>query len=402
MTVNRDACLGLDDQDPLKGFKDEFVLPDGVIYLVGNSLGALPRRTPERVARAVSEEWGRELVGGWNSAGWYAQPLTTGDRLAPLIGAGAGQVVVGNTTSITVFQAVSAALRLRPGRRVIVGDVTNFPTDNYMLEGLVKALGGDYEIRDFAEPLGDDVAVVLLSEVNYRTGARYDVPAVTARVQAAGALMVWDVCHSAGAMQVDVSMADFAIGCTYKYLNGGPGAPAFLYVNPRHQADAENVLSGWYAHAEPFAFEAGFRPADGIRRFTVSTPHVLSFAALEAALDMWERVDMAEVRAKSVALTSLFIDLVEAGTDLELASPRDPERRGSQVCFTHPDGYPVMRALIDRGVHGDFRAPDILRFGFAPLYIGYADVYDAARTLIEVLGKELWRDEKYAQRLAVT
>ncbi|MEU6999691.1 kynureninase [Nonomuraea sp. NPDC046570] len=402
MTVNRDACLGLDDQDPLKGFKDEFVLPHGVIYLVGNSLGALPRRTPERVARAVSEEWGRELVGGWNSAGWYAQPLTTGDRLAPLIGAGAGQVVVGNTTSITVFQAVSAALRLRPGRRVIVGDVTNFPTDNYMLEGLVKALGGDYEIRDFAEPLGDDVAVVLLSEVNYRTGARYDVPAVTARVQAAGALMVWDVCHSAGAMQVDVSMADFAIGCTYKYLNGGPGAPAFLYVNPRHQADAENVLSGWYAHAEPFAFEAGFRPADGIRRFTVSTPHVLSFAALEAALDMWERVDMAEVRAKSVALTSLFIDLVEAGTDLELASPRDPERRGSQVCFTHPDGYPVMRALIDRGVHGDFRAPDILRFGFAPLYIGYADVYDAARTLIEVLGKELWRDEKYAQRLAVT
>ena len=400
--MDRDACRALDAQDPLREFKDEFVLPDGVIYLVGNSLGALPRRAPERVARVVSQEWGRELVGGWNSAGWFDQPLTVGDRLAPLIGVGAGQVVVGNTTSIAVFQAVSAALRLRPERRVIVADVTNFPTDNYMIEGLVKAHGGGYEIRDFTEPLDDDVAVVLLSEVNYRTGARYDVPVVTAQVQEAGALMVWDVCHSAGAMKVDVSMADFAVGCTYKYLNGGPGSPAFLYVNPRHQADAENVLSGWYAHAEPFAFEPAFRPADGIRRFTVSTPHVLSMAALEAALDVWERVDMSEVRAKSVALTSLFIDLVESGTDLRLASPRDPDRRGSQVCFTHPDGYPVMRALNERGVHGDFRAPDILRFGFAPLYIGYTDVYDAAQTLIEVLDKELWRDEKYAQRLAVT
>ncbi|MEV0586839.1 aminotransferase class V-fold PLP-dependent enzyme [Nonomuraea sp. NPDC050310] len=391
--LDREACAALDAADPLRDFREEFVLPEGVVYLVGNSLGALPRRTAERVARTVEQEWGGQQVGGWNSAGWYAQPLTTGDRLAPLIGAGPGQVVVGNTTSIAVYQAVSAALRLRPDRRVIVVDRAMFPTDNYMVEGLG-------ELRDFSEGRFDDAAVVLLSEVDYRTGARYDVPEVTRRVQEAGALMVWDVCHSVGALQVDVSAADFAVGCTYKYLNGGPGAPAFLYVNPRHHERAENVLSGWYAHAEPFAFEPRFRAAEGIRRFTVSTPHVLSFAALEAALDIWERVDLAQVRAKSMALTSLFVDLV--GDSLELASPREAELRGSQVSFYHPDGYPVMRALIDHGVHGDFRAPDILRFGFAPLYTRYVDVYDAAATLAEVLDKELWRDSRYAQRLAVT
>lgn len=397
--LDRDHFLRLDEEDPLRGFRDEFVLPEGVVYLVGNSLGALPRRTPERVRQAVEHEWGELLVGGWNQAGWYEQPLTAGDRLAPLIGAGPGQVVVGNTTSIAIYQAVAAATRLRPDRRVIVSDLKNFPTDHYMVEGLARTLGG-YEIRDVAEGRLDDAAVVLLSEVDYRTGARLDVPEVTARVQAAGALMVWDVCHSVGALEVDVSAADFAVGCTYKYLNGGPGAPAFLYVNPRHQAAAENVLSGWHGHAEPFAFEPGYRPADGVRRFVVSTPHVLSLAALEAALDVWERVPMDRLRAKSVALTSLFVDLV--GDSLELASPRDPAARGSQVSYRHPDGYPVMRALIDAGVHGDFRAPDLLRFGFAPLYTRYVDVYDAAATLAEVLGKELWRQEKYARRLAVT
>jgi len=397
--LDRDHCLALDAEDPLRDFRDEFVLPEGVIYLVGNSLGALPRRTSERVRQAVEDEWGGQLVGGWNHAGWYDQPLTTGDRLAPLIGAGPGQVVVGNTTSIAVYQAVAAAARLRPDRRVIVSDVRNFPTDHYMVQGLARTLGG-YEIRDFAEGRFDDAAVVLLSEVDYRTGARHDVPAVTERVQGAGALMVWDVCHSVGALEVDVSIADFAVGCTYKYLNAGPGAPAFLYVNPIHQAAAENVLSGWHGHAEPFAFEPGFRPAEGIRRFAVGTPHVLSFAALEAALDVWERVPMRQVRAKSVALTSLFVELV--GDALELASPREAAERGSQVSFHHPDGYPVMRALIDRGVHGDFRAPDILRFGFAPLYTRFVDVYDAAAVLAEVLEKELWREERYAQRLAVT
>ncbi|MEV3980496.1 kynureninase [Nonomuraea sp. NPDC049758] len=397
--LDRDACLALDADDPLRPFKDEFVLPEGVVYLVGNSLGAMPRRAAERVRRTVEDEWGGRLVGGWNAAGWYDQPLTAGDRLAPLIGAGPGQVVVGNTTTIAAYQALAAAVRLRPGRKVIVSDPRNFPTDHYIAQGLARLLG-DYEVRDYAEGRFDDAAVVLLSEVDYRTGARRPVPSVTAQVQAAGALMVWDVCHSVGAMEVDVSQADFAVGCTYKYLNAGPGAPAFLYVNPRHHATAENVLSGWHGHAEPFAFETGYRPAEGIRRFAVSTPHVVSFAALEAALDIWERVPMAQVRAKSVALTSLFVDLV--GDALKLVSPAEPDSRGSQVCFHHPDGYPVMRALIDRGVHGDFRAPDVLRFGFAPLYIGYADVHDAATTLLEVLDKELWRDERYARRLAVT
>ncbi len=397
--VDRDHCLALDAEDPLRELRHEFILPEGVIYLVGNSLGALPRRTPERVRQAVEEEWGDRLVGGWTSAGWYDQPLTVGDRIAPLIGVGPGQVVAGTTTSIAVHQAVAAALRLRPGRRVIVSDVRNFPTDHYMVQGLAGALGG-YEIRDLAAGGFDDAAVVLLSEVDYRTGERHDVPEVTARVQAAGALMIWDVCHSVGALQVDVSAADFAVGCTYKYLNAGPGAPAFLYVNPRHHADAENVLSGWHSHAEPFAFEAEYRPAEGIRRFAVSTPHVLSFAALEAALDVWERVPLDLLRAKSVALGALLVDLV--GDALELVSPADAERRGSHVSFRHPDGYPVMRALIDRGVHGDFRAPDVLRFGLAPLYTRYVDVYDAAGTLREVLDKEHWRQERYTRRLAVT
>jgi kynureninase len=382
-----------DERDPLRHFRDEFVLPDDVIYLAGNSLGALPKAAVGRVGRAVEQEWGRELVGGWNSAGWYEQPLTAGDRLAPLIGAPPGSVVAGNTTSIAVYQAVSAALRLRPGRRVIVVDRANFPTDNYMVQGLG-------ELRDIGEGRFDDAAAVLLSEVDYRTGERRDVRETTARAQEAGALMVWDVCHSVGALRVDVSAADFAVGCTYKYVNAGPGAPAFLYVNPRHHATADNVLSGWHGHAEPFAFEPGYRPADGIRRFAISTPHVLSFAALEAALDIWERVDLDQVRAKSMALTSLFVDLV--GDRLELASPRDPERRGSQVSFRHPDGYPVMRALIERGVHGDFRAPDILRFGFAPLYTRFADVREAAARLADVLDRELWRDPRYAARLAVT
>ncbi|GGK98372.1 kynureninase [Planomonospora parontospora subsp. parontospora] len=411
MAISRADCAALDAADPLRHLRDEFVLPDGTVYLVGNSLGAPPKRASAAVARVVEEEWGGRLVGAWNADGWFDLPTSTGDRLAPLIGAGPGQVVVGDTTSIAIVKAVSAALRLRPGRRVIVSDLDNFPTDRYMVQGLAGALGG-YEIRDVRgtegldEALaGGDVACVLLSEVDYRTGNRHDTAEVTARVQAAGALMVWDLCHSAGAYQVDVSPADFAVGCTYKYLNGGPGSPAFVYVHPRHQADAEHILTGWHGHAAPFAFEPGYRPAEGVRRFAVSTPHVLSFASLNASLDIWERADLAEVRAKSVALTSLFIDLVEelcAPYGLGLVTSRDPERRGSQVSFTHPEGYPVMRALIDRGVHGDFRAPDILRFGFAPLYIRHVDVHDAAVTLAEVLEKEHWRDERYRRRLAVT
>ncbi|GIH63919.1 kynureninase [Microbispora siamensis] len=412
MVLSRAECQDLDAKDPLGGFRDEFSLPPGVVYLLGNSLGALPRRTPERVAHTVETEWGVHLGASWNTAGWWDMPQSTGDRIAPLIGARPGDVLAGDSTSVNIFKVVTAALPLRPGRRVIVSDLDNFPTDRYVVEGAARALGA-YEIRDIGETgrsledaLGEDVALVLLSHVDYRTGAARDMAAVTELVRAAGALMVWDLCHSAGALPVRVGEADFAVGCTYKYLNGGPGAPAYLYVAPRHQDAVHNVLSGWHGHAAPFDFEPHYRPAPGVRRFATGSPPILSYAALNASLDIWERVDLSEVRAKSVALTSLFIDLlddlVDPGLGLTLATPRDPERRGSQVSYLHPQGYPVVRALADRGVVGDYREPDFVRFGFAPLYLRYVDVYDAATALAEVLGEELWRDERYARRLTVT
>lgn len=413
MAITRAECQILDDEDPLKEFRDEFSLPQGIIYLLGNSLGALPRRTPARVAHTVETEWGTQLCASWNTAGWWDLPQTTGDRIAPLIGARPGEVLAGDSTSVNIFKAVAAALPLRPDRRVIVSDLEDFPTDRYVVEGAARALG-PYEIRDIGtatgvngmsldEALGDDVALVLLSHVDYRTGAMRDMAAVTAQVHAAGALMIWDLCHSAGVVPVEVGEADFAVGCTYKYLNGGPGAPAYIYVAARHQEAVHNVLSGWHGHAAPFDFEPYYRPAPGVRRFAVGSPPVLSYAALNASLDIWERVDMREVRAKSVRLTSMFIELIDQlRPELSLVTPRDPAERGSQVSYRHPAGYPVIRALIDRGVVGDYREPEIMRFGFAPLYLRYVDVYDAATTLAEVLDKELWRDERYGQRLAVT
>ncbi|MEZ0076976.1 kynureninase [Planotetraspora sp. GP83] len=408
MAITRADCHDLDVRDPLRELRDEFSLPPGVVYLLGNSLGALPRRTAERVAHTVETEWGLHLGESWNTAGWWDLPESTGDRIAPLIGAGPGEVLAGESTSVNIFKAVAAALPLRPDRRVIVSDLDNFPTDRYVVEGAARALGS-YEIRDIGSGdsldgvLGNDVAVVLLSHVDYRTGAMRDVDAVTAQVHAAGALMIWDLCHSAGAVPVKVGAADFAVGCTYKYLNGGPGAPAYIYVAPRHQEAARNVISGWHGHAAPFGFEPHYRPAGGVRRFATGSPPVLAYSALNASLDIWEQVDMREVRAKSVALTSLFVELIDQlHPDLALVSPRDPERRGSQVSYRHADGYPVIRALIDRGVVGDYREPGLMRFGFAPLYLRYVDVHDAATTLAEVLGKELWRDEQYQRRLTVT
>ncbi|WP_433226845.1 kynureninase [Microtetraspora malaysiensis] len=407
VTASRADCYALDIEDPLRDMREEFSLPSGVTYLLGNSLGALPKRTAAKVAHTVETEWGRDLGASWNTAGWWDLPQTTGDRLARLIGAGPGEVLAGDSTSTNIFKVMAAALPLRPGRRVIVSDLENFPTDRYVVEGVARALGS-YEIRDIGsldEALGDDVAAVLLSHVDYRTGALRDMDAVTARVHAAGALMIWDLCHSAGAVPVDLRAADadFAVGCTYKYLNGGPGAPAYLYVAERHQDAAYNVVSGWHGHADPFAFEPNYRPADGVRRFAAGSPPVLSYSALNASLDIWQTVDMAQIRAKSVALTTLFIDLVdELCPDLTLVTPRDSAERGSQVSYRNRDGYPVMRALAERGVVGDYRKPDIMRFGFAPLYLRYVDVYDAATVLAEVLGKELWREERYREPLTVT
>lgn len=385
------------------------MLPDGVIYLDGNSLGALPRRTAAHLQHVVTQEWGQGLIRSWNDAGWFDAPRTLGDRIGRLVGAGPGQVVVCDSTSINIYKALLAALSLRPGRDVVVGDRDTFPTDLYMMDGATR---GTHEQRliwqggpTLADVLDDRVAAVLLTQVDYRTGQMYDMAAVTAQVQAAGALMIWDLAHSAGAVPVDLDGcgADLAVGCSYKYLNGGPGAPAFIYVATQHQ-HATQPLAGWHGHANPFAFTPDYEPAPGITRFLVGTPPLLSYAGLQASLDIWDQVDPAEVRTKSLALTDLFISLVESrvGEHVSVVTPRDHEIRGSQVSLRHEDGYAPMQALIERGVIGDFRAPDLMRFGFTPLYTSYADVWDAVDVLAEILTTEVWREPKYATRNAVT
>ncbi|MCW2239710.1 kynureninase [Azospirillum canadense] len=387
-----------------------FCIPDGVIYLDGNSLGPLPAAAERRVAHTLTEEWGRQLIRGWNTAGWMVQPRAVGDRIARLLGAPAGSVVVGDTLSIKVYQALAAALALNPGRRVILSDSGNFPTDLYMAEGLIETLGQGHVLK-VVEPdaidaaIGDDVAVLMLTEVDYRTGRLHDMAALTAKAHAAGALTVWDLAHSAGALPVDLAgaAADFAVGCTYKYLNGGPGAPAFIYVAPGHAETARPALSGWMGHAAPFAFDRAYRPGAGVERMRVGTPPVIALAALDAALDVWDGVDMADVRRTSIALCDLFIKLVEAQCpELELASPRDGSRRGSQVSFHHPQGYAIMQALIDRGVIGDFRAPDVLRFGVTPLYIGVDEVRRAVAVLKRVMDGRLWDRPEYHKKAMVT
>ena len=387
-----------------------FDLPEGVIYLDGNSLGPLPRATAARVARTVTEEWGQMLITGWNKAGWMEMPRAVGDRIGRLIGAEKGTVVMGDTLSIKVYQALASALEMRPGRKVILSDTGNFPSDLYMAQGLCRTLGPDYELRTVApeavmEALDETVAVMMVTEVDYRTGRRHDMAALTARAHAVGALAIWDLAHSAGALPVEVAAggADFAVGCTYKYLNSGPGGPAFIYVAPRHAEVARPALSGWLGHAAPFAFDMEYRPGAGIERMRVGTPPILQLAALEASLDIWDQVEMSEIRKASLALTDRFIAGVEAACpDLELATPRDHANRGSQVSFRHPEGYAIMQALIARGVIGDFRAPDILRFGFTPLFIGPEDVDAAVVILADVMANRLWDRPEYHARARVT
>jgi len=388
-----------------------FDLPEGLIYLDGNSLGPLPRAAAARVAQSVSDEWGQLLIGGWNKAGWMDQPAQLGDRIGRLIGAEPGTVVLGDTLSIKVYQALASALDLAaPGRRVVLSDSGNFPTDLYMAEGLIRSLGQGHELRvvapeAVAEALDETVAVLMLTEVDYRTGRKHDMAALTDRAHELGIITVWDLAHSAGALPVDLARAgaDFAVGCTYKYLNGGPGAPAFIYVAPRHADAVRPALSGWLGHDAPFAFEPAYRPGRGIERMRVGTPPVLQMAALDAALDAWEGVDMADLRARSLALTDQFIDEVEAACPmLTLATPREHARRGSQVSFGHPQGYAIMQALIAEGVVGDFRAPDILRFGFTPLYTSSEDVSMAAAVLTDVIAQELWDRPEYRARSRVT
>lgn len=387
-----------------------FHLPEGVIYLDGNSLGPLPVAAKTRVAQAIEAEWGEMLITGWNKAGWMEMPSRVGNRIARLIGAEAGHVVMGDTLSIKVYQALASALEMRPERRVILSDTGNFPSDLYMAEGLARTLGPDYRLKTVAPEevmaaLDDSVAVMMVTEVDYRTGRRHDMPALTARAHAVGALAIWDLAHSAGAFPVGAAAggADFAVGCSYKYLNSGPGGPAFIYVAPRHAEVARPALSGWLGHEAPFAFDLSYRPGRGIERMRVGTPPILQLAALEAALDVWDAVDLNDLRARSLALTDRFIAGVEATCPmLTLATPRRHAERGSQVSFRHPEGYAIMQALIARGVIGDFRAPDILRFGFTPLYIGEAEVDGAVAILAEIMASGAWDRPEYKTRARVT
>jgi len=387
-----------------------FHIPHGVIYLDGNSLGPLPKAAGKRVAEVVEQEWGEQLIKGWNTCGWMASPSKVGNRIGRLIGAEPGHVVIGDTLSIKVYQALASALQMRPDRKVILSDSGNFPSDLYMAEGLIGLLGGDYELRvvapeNVASAITEEIAVTMITEVDYRTGRKHDMAALTKRAHAVGAITVWDLAHSAGALPVDLLGvgADFAVGCTYKYLNGGPGAPAFIYVAPRHADHVQPALSGWLGHESPFTFDLGYRPGSGIERMRVGTPPIVQMATLEAALDVWDDVDLQDIRTRSIELSERFIAGVEAlCPELVLASPRDPSQRGSQVSFKFENGYAAMQALIAHNVIGDFRAPDVMRFGFTPLYLNEDDIDAAVKILGRVINDRLWDTPEFKARKAVT
>ncbi len=402
----------LDRKDPLREKRKEFSLPKGKIYLDGNSLGCLPKATVTRVNDVVTWEWGEDLITSWNKAEWINLPARVGEQIARLIGAKADEVVAADSTSVNLFKVLSAALKMQSGRTKIISEKGNFPTDLYMMQGLIEQLGGQHELvmvddDKVLDHLDDDVAVLSLTHVNYKSGQFYDMAAITKAAQDKGIMVIWDLSHSAGALPVDLNgaNADFAVGCGYKYLNGGPGAPAFLYVASRHHDKAQPPLSGWMGHAAPFEFDRDYRPADGIKRHLCGTPPVIGMSALEESLKVFDDVDMKKLRKKSVALTDLFIALVEekcADYGFELASPREASVRGSQVSFSHKDGFAIMQALIDHGVVGDFRAPDIVRFGFTPLYVGYEDVWNAVLILEKIMKKDIWKQDKYHVKSAVT
>jgi kynureninase len=411
MPITRAAVEAMDASDPLAGCRERFALPPGTIYLDGNSLGALPRTAAARVA-AVVETWGRDLIGSWNRHDWIGWPRRVGDRIARLIGARPGEVIVADSTSVNLFKVLTAALDGNPGRRVIITETDNFPTDLYVAQGLARLLGDGVELRTvdaagLPGALGPDVAVLMLTHVNYRTGALHDMAALTAAAHAAGALALWDLSHSAGAMPLalDEAGVDLAVGCGYKFLNGGPGAPAYVFVAERWLDRVRPALTGWLGHARPFDFDTTYVPAPGVDRFLVGTPPVLSLAALDAGVATFDAVDLGAVRAKSVALGQLFRGLVEqecGGHGLRLVSPADPHRCGSQVSYAHPDGYPIVQALIARDVIPDFRAPDVLRFGFAPLYVRHVDVLDAVVALGDVLATRAWDQPRFRARALVT
>lgn len=411
MTLTRAACEALDSDDPLATRRDLFELPEGLIYLDGNSLGALPRNVGARLSHAVRDEWGRGLIRSWNTADWISLPARVGGKIARLIGAEADEVICADSTSVNIFKLAAAALMMRPGRKVILSEPGNFPTDLYVLQGLAQ-FAGDVELRtvpadQIAGALDDSIALLLLTQVHYKSGRLHDMAALTRQAHEVGALTLWDLSHSAGALAVDLNgaNADLAVGCGYKYLNGGPGAPAFAYVARRHHEAFRSPLSGWMGHARPFEFVDDYEPGQGLARALCGTPPVLGMTGLDAALEAFDGVEMAQIRAKSMRMGDLFLELAEqrcAGHGFVIACPPDATKRGSQVALAHPDGYAIMQALIAREVIGDFRAPDILRFGFTPLYVRHVDVWDAVERLAQVMDSGEWREARFHQKAAVT
>ena len=404
-----DDARELDSEDALAFARERFRLPEGVIYLDGNSLGALPRSAPGRLLETAERQWGGDLITSWNKHGWIDWPSQIAAKLAPIVGAQPSELLIADSTSVCLFKLLAAAVRARPGRRTLLTQQRNFPTDLYVAQGLAEMLGLRLKAVLAEEVIGaidEDTAVVTLTHVDYRSGAFHDMRAVNAAAHTAGALTLWDLSHSAGAMQVDLAgtHSDLAVGCGYKYLNGGPGAPAFLYVAERLQEELRSPLQGWMGHADPFAFDDAYEAAAGIAKFLTGTPSILALAALDAGLDTFADIAMAAVEAKSHALSQLFIEEVEArcGDQVQLMSPRDPPLRGSHVTFAHPEGYAVMQALIARGVIGDFRAPDLMRFGFAPLYNSFGEIVRAAQILGEVLQTREWDQPRFRKRAKVT
>jgi kynureninase len=410
--ASREACVARDSVEPLCGFRDRFIIPKGIIYLDGNSLGPMPRAASGIVNRTIEQEWGQDLIRSWNSAGWFDMPVHLGDRVGALIGAAPGQTLVCDTTSINLYKAIHAAIGLRPDRDVVIAEDLSFPTDLYIVEGAMKSAGRPMKRRLIGAEcpsvqalLDSKVAVAVLSHVNYRTGELLDLAAITKQLHDAGALVVWDLCHSIGIAEIDFDLheIDFAVGCTYKYLNGGPGSPAFIAVAKCHQSAAQHPLSGWWGHAAPFAFDRDFRPDPGIKRFLCGTQPIISMRGVDAALTAMEGVAVAALRQKSLALTELFIARVAALLPgLDIVTPRQPSLRGSQVGISFDQGYAVVQAMIERGVIGDFRAPDLMRFGFAPLYVRFQDVWDAADILADCINSEAWRDPRFNRQLDVT
>ena len=409
---SREECQALDAADPLGALRGRFSLDEGLVYLDGNSLGAMPASARARVDAVLAEEWGQGLISSWTDAGWIEAPARLGAKLAPLLGASADEVIVCDSTSVNLFKLLGAALASRPGRRVVLTEQSNFPTDVYVAEGLGELSGRGWEVRrvlrsQIEEAMSDDVGVLLLTHVDYSTGYIHDMRALTAAARGAGILTIWDLSHSAGAVPLDLGACgvDLAVGCGYKYLNGGPGAPAYIYMARRVAGSLTSPIQGWMGHARPFDFSPVYEPARGLSRFLAGTPSIIALAALEAALDAWEGVDIQALREKSTALTETFIALVDErceGLGVEVISPRPARLRGAQVSLRHPHGYQVVRALRERGVVGDSRPPDIMRFGFAPLYTRFTDAWDAADAILDLLRTGAWSEERHALRLRVT